>query len=183
MHKNKPIRLYIFDADGTLRRTTVDGQPCPNKPGDWELIPGVKERLASIEWGLRGARFGIVTNQGGVGTGYMSAEMARRLLVDMVVEAFGQSPPPGAIEMCPHAPHASCACRKPKPLMLIRLMHRFRVRRNETLFVGDMERDEEAARRAGVRFRWAHEFFGWRQQVSEKTDCSLAPLVSRESFS
>jgi histidinol phosphatase-like enzyme len=80
----------------------------------------------------------------------------------MAAEAFGvQTPPAGSIEICPHAPHANCPCRKPKPLMLVRLMHRFRVRRDETLFVGDMERDKEAARRAGVRFLWAHEFFNW----------------------
>jgi phosphoglycolate phosphatase-like HAD superfamily hydrolase len=45
--------------------------------------------------------------------------------------------------------------------MLERLMRRFRAGAEETLFVGDMERDEEAARRAGTRFMWAKDFFGW----------------------
>ena len=161
MRKTKPVKLYIFDADGTLRRTSVPGQPCPNKHGEWELMPGVRERLAQIDWGADGARFGIATNQGGVGMGYLSAEMAFALLVEMVKAAFGRVPPEGSIEMCPHVPDANCPCRKPQPLMLVRLVHRFQVRRDETLFVGDMERDEEAARRAGVRFQWAHEFFGW----------------------
>ncbi len=160
MQRDNPIKLYIFDADGTLRRTTVPGLPCPNKPGDWELIPGVRERLAIIDWGPQGARYGVASNQGGVGMGYLTFDMARQLLVSMVTEAFGEPPPMGSIEVCPHAPHAGCKCRKPSPLMLIRLMHRFNVRRGETLFVGDMERDEEAARRAGVRFMWAHQFFG-----------------------
>lgn len=156
------VRLYIFDADGTLRRTTVPGMSCPNRPGEWELIPGVRERLARIEWGgANGARFGVATNQGGVGLGYMTLAAARGLLADMVVEALGTRPPAGSIEICPHAPHAGCACRKPEPGMLLRLMERFRVEPAETLFVGDMERDEEAARRAGARFMWAHEFFGW----------------------
>lgn len=31
-------KLIIFDADGTLRRCTVPGQPCPNKDGEWELM-------------------------------------------------------------------------------------------------------------------------------------------------
>jgi histidinol phosphatase-like enzyme len=76
------------------------------------------------------------------------------------VEAFGvQSPPPGSIELCPHAPHTACPCRKPRPLMLQRLMHRFGTRPDETLFVGDMDKDEGAARAAGTRFMWAHKFF------------------------
>lgn len=160
MRQGKPVKLYIFDADGTLRRTTAPGLPCPNRPGDWELIPGVREQLAEIEWRAHETHFGIASNQGGVGVGHMTYAMAYRLLADMVVQAFGvKAPPAGSIEICPHAPHANCPCRKPKPQMLVRLVHRFGVRREETLFVGDMERDEEAARRAGVRFLWAHEFF------------------------
>ena len=156
-----PVRLYIFDADGTLRRTTVEGLPCPNRPGEWELIPGVRERLAGIDWSR--ARFGVASNQGGVGVGYFSLAAALGLLEDMVVEAFGiRKPPPGSIEICPHAPHLGCPCRKPKPLMLQRLMHRFAAEPRETLFVGDMDRDEGAARAAGTRFMWAHEFFDRR---------------------
>jgi D-glycero-D-manno-heptose 1,7-bisphosphate phosphatase len=161
MRQPKPVKLYIFDADGTLRRTTVEGQPCPNKEGEWELIPGVRERLARIEWGRTGAHFGVASNQGGVGMGYFSYETAYALLLAMATAALGRAPLEGAIQMCPHAPFAGCPCRKPKPLMLVRLMHRFAARRDETLFVGDMDRDEEAARRAGVRFAWAHEFFEW----------------------
>ena len=165
---SSPLKLYIFDADGTLRRSTVPGQPCPNMPGDWELIPGVKERLAEIEWGPRGARFGVASNQGGVGLGYLTYGLARRMLVEMAREAFGVAPPAGSIEICPHAPHAGCPCRKPRPEMLLRLMRRFGAGRDETLFVGDMDRDEEAARRAGTRFMWAQEFFGQpRQQACD----------------
>jgi len=165
MSRVKPVKLYIFDADGTLRRTTIPGQPCPNKAGEWELIPGVRERLAEIDWSAGKARFGIASNQGGVGMGYMSFKAAYQLLAEMVVAAFGiNAPPAGSIEMCPHAPHADCACRKPKPLMLTRLMHRFGARRDETLFVGDMDRDEEAAKHARVSFMWAREFFGWQEE-------------------
>ena len=164
MSREAPVRLYIFDADGTLRRTTVDGLPCPNKPGEWELIPGVRERLAEIDWGE--ARFGVASNQGGVGVGYLSLAAARGLLEEMVVEAFNvPRPPPGSIELCPHAPHLGCPCRKPKPLMLERLMRRFGTEPHETLFVGDMDRDEGAARAAGTRFMWAHEFFNRRGQA------------------
>ncbi len=153
-----PVRLYIFDADGTLRRTTVEGLACPNRPGEWELIPGVRERLAVINWSQ--AHFGVASNQGGVGLGYLTLAAARGLLEEMVLEAFGvRAAPPGSIEVCPHAPHLGCPCRKPRPEMLVRLMRRFDARPEETLFVGDMDKDEGAARAAGTRFMWAHEFF------------------------
>lgn len=161
MSVERPVKLYVFDADGTLRRTTVPGLPCPNRAGEWELIPGVRERLALIEWGGGGARFGVATNQGGVGLGYLTLGAARGLVEEMVLAAFGVAAPPGSIEICPHAPHWRCACRKPEPGMLLRLMRRFGAAPDETLFVGDMDKDEGAARAAGTRFMWAHEFFGW----------------------
>lgn len=162
MNRENPIKLYVFDADGTLRGCTVPGQPCPNRAGEWELLPNVKERLARIEWDARaGPHFAVATNQGGVGLGYFNAGDARQLVVDLVEAAFGRAAPRGSIEICTHAPFARCACRKPKGEMIRRLMSRFRARPEETLFVGDMATDEEAARDAGCRFRWAHEFFGW----------------------
>jgi D-glycero-D-manno-heptose 1,7-bisphosphate phosphatase len=186
MKQDTPIKLYVFDADGTLRRTTVEGLPCPNGPGDWELMPGVRERLAQIEWGPGGARFGVATNQGGVGLGYMTYDAARGLVEEMVRQAFGVSVvPAGAIEICPHAPHLGCPCRKPKPLMLRRLMRRFRASKDETLYVGDMESDRETARGAGVRFLLAHEFFGREppagSDATAQTDaCDPAPAAQKK---
>lgn len=156
----RTFKLYVFDADGTLRRSTVPGKPCPNDNSEWELIPGVRERLAGIEWGPPGARFGVASNQGGVGLGYLTFNTARAMLELMVSRAFGVPPPPGSVEICPHAPHLKCPCRKPKPEMLLRLMRRFRAAPGETVFVGDMPTDEETAFNAGTHFMWAHEFFG-----------------------
>ena len=159
-------KLIIFDADGTLRRCTVEGQPCPDAPGEWELIPGVKEMLSGIKWGLPtegGVGYGIASNQGGVERGYLSAAMAYSLLRDMAVEVWGTDPGKDKIEFCPHSPDGGCPCRKPEPLMIQRLMERWGVKPEETLFVGDMETDREAAEKAGVDFKWAKEFFGWEQ--------------------
>ena len=86
--KEEPrVKLYVFDADGTLRRTTVPGLACPNRPGDWELIPGVRERLARFDWGPKGVSFGVASNQGGVGLGYLSFETARAMLVETARQA------------------------------------------------------------------------------------------------
>lgn len=149
-------RLIIFDADGTLRRCTVKGQPCPNKPGQWEIIPGVEEAIAQL-W--KGSAFAVVSNQAGVALGYLSEEMAGRLLYDMAQEAF----PNGddvLIFFCPHAPDADCDCRKPKPRLLERCMNLTLVGPRETLYVGDMESDRQAAENAGCCFMWAKDFFG-----------------------
>jgi D-glycero-D-manno-heptose 1,7-bisphosphate phosphatase len=163
-------RLLMFDADGTLRKTTVKGQPCPNKPGDWVLIPGVRNllheaRTAALSKGAADQRFAIASNQGGVGLGLLEHAMASRLLEDLWRAAFtkvdGSEP---LVAMCPHAPRAGCDCRKPQPGLLRHLMGVTGTPPEQTLFVGDRHEDEEAARRCGCHFIWAHEFFGWETQ-------------------
>ena len=150
----------MFDADGTLRWTVVPGQPCPNAPGEWRLLPGVRRRLRALDWGPGGHRLGIASNQNGVALGYLGEEVARALLVDTVAAALGFVPADAAIEMCTCPPRGDCACRKPEPGMLLRILQRFGLPAAEALFVGDLEIDREAARRAGVAFEWAHDFFG-----------------------
>lgn len=154
----RAYKLYIFDADGTLRRCTVPGQPCPNRAGEWELIPGVQDRLAEIDW-TRTA-MGIASNQGGIALGHLTSADAYAMLGAMVTLAFNAWPPVGTIQICPHLPMAGCPCRKPRPQMLHRLMCHWAVDQSETLFVGDQESDRQAAQAAGCDFMIASEFFG-----------------------
>ena len=154
--------LIIFDADGTLRRCTVPGQVCPNQPGQWELLPGVRETLSGIEWGApdRGRKaLGIASNQAGVARGYLTERLAREMIADTVEAAAGFRPVPGSVEICPHDIADGCPCRKPNPLLIERLMAFWETVPERTLFVGDMESDRQAAINAGCDFRWADAFF------------------------
>ena len=157
------IALLIFDADNTLRRTTIAGQVCPRASGEWELLPGVAERLRAMRWGPEGLGLGIASNQDQVAYGFVSERTARALLLDLARQASGYAPPEAAIQLCPHALDAGCACRKPHPGLLHRIMRFYGVAPARTLFVGDQQIDAEAARRAGTRFAWARDYFGWQR--------------------
>lgn len=146
------IRLVIFDADETLRRVTVPGRVCPWGPGEWEPLPGIREALAGLRWGAGGLRLAVASNQDQVFYGHLTADMARRLLMDAAEAATGHRPEPGAVRFCAHAMDAGCACRKPAPGLLLEAMAHHGTGPGETLFVGDAETDREAARRAGVAF-------------------------------
>jgi D-glycero-D-manno-heptose 1,7-bisphosphate phosphatase len=153
--------LLLFDADGTLRWTTVEGQGYPRAPHEWRLMPNVRETLARFDWRPGGTRLGVASNQNGVAAGHLSEQMARRLLHDTVRAAIGFVPEDAAIEMCACPLSARCRCRKPEPGLLVRILHRAGVSADQALFVGDLDIDREAARRAGVPFAWAWDFFGW----------------------
>ena len=153
-------RLYIFDADGTLRWTRVPGQFCPYRAGEWELMPNVSRVLRGIHWGAS-TRLAIASNQDPVAWGCLSRADARAMLRDTLTAAVGRLPRGTLIELCTRPPPQLCMQRKPWPGMLVRLLRRAGVAPQQALFVGDLQSDFKAARRAGIPFRWARDFFGW----------------------
>lgn len=158
--KTKNVKLYIFDADNTLRRSTVPGQPTPNKKDEWELLPNVKEKLHEILSKNADARIAIASNQGGIELGYLSQRQARKLLNDLYKDVSGKRAPKGMIQLCPDFKKTS-RCRKPEPGMLQAIIKQAGVSPECTLFVGDAEDDRLTAKNAGVQFAWAKNFFGW----------------------
>ncbi len=161
------LRCIVFDADGTVRSTTVAGHYFPRRPNEWELRPNVRERFAQIDWSEVG--FGVASNQAGVALGFLSELMAHQLLVDMSREAFSLVPAMASvwtpqvskpfIQLCPHDPRGMCACRKPMPGMLTRIMAYYDVRPAETLFVGNADTDRAAAQNAGCMYQDESVFF------------------------
>ena len=162
-----PYAAIFFDADGTLRQCTIDQQPCPNKPGEWELLPNVKETLALYDWDHHG--MSIVSNQGGIALGFLTEAMAYQLLADLVMKAFARFPPMGSLLLCPHAVDAGCVCRKPSPELLHKAETFWHSRGllhgpADCVYIGDMESDRQAAEAAKIDFIWAGDFFGWETQ-------------------
>lgn len=150
--------LVIFDADDTLRRTTVPDQPCPRADDEWEYLPGRRELLSAL---LKDSapHVGIASNQDQVGYGLISEVSARALLSVLLEQAGATIIDPDAIQLCPHPAALNCQCRKPAPGMLLQLMDHFDARPERTLFIGDSPNDHEAARRAGVSFCWPDQVF------------------------
>lgn len=154
------MRLYIFDADGTLRWTVVPHQKYPLASSEWRLMPGVTDRLRALPLSPEGPWLAIASNQNGVGEGILDEATARLLIEEMLLAALGHVPAETRIALSVCREEAGCTCRKPAPGLLIGLMDAYGVTPEETLFVGDLPIDEEAARRAGVRYEPARSFFG-----------------------
>lgn len=156
-------KLYIFDADGTLRRCTVPGQPCPHDDGEWELFPEVRPRLARLHYPE--VLVGIASNQAGISHGYLTRDTAHELLRDTLQLSLNltdlelQAIPKDAIQLCPHRPEDGCFCRKPNPGMLLTICRTYAVRPNQAIYIGDRPEDLIAATNAGIPFAWAHCFF------------------------
>ena len=137
----------IVDRDGVLNEKPSRAEYVRHW-AEWRWIPGAQEGLATLT--AAGYRVVIVSNQAGVARGAMTAadldEIHRRMRQD--IEAAG-----GRIEaiyVCPHDWEAGCTCRKPRPGMLLQAQREHALDLSRTLFIGDDERDAEAARAAGA---------------------------------
>ena len=139
-------RAVFLDRDGVINRAIVrDGKPyAPRSIDELEILPAVAEALQR----LRAAGFlnVVVTNQPDVGSGKlarstveaMHAHLRNKLVID-------------AVKVCYHTEVQNCACRKPKPGMILDAAREFAIDVGKSYLVGDRWRDVGAAQAAGCR--------------------------------
>ena len=135
------IAAVLLDRDGTI----VRDEPYNGDPALVEALPGAKAALDELR-GL-GLGIAIVSNQSGVARGMISRADVEAVNA-RVVELLG---PFDVVLFCAHGPEDGCACRKPKPGMLLEAMRVMGVDPHECVMVGDKNDDIEAAHAAGVR--------------------------------
>lgn len=135
----------LLDRDGVIN--VQETGRYVNSWRDFRFVPGTLDAFRAIA--EAGVPTYVVTNQGGVGRGYLAPNVLTEIhdrMMAAIMEAGGRL---DAIVHCPHHPQAGCACRKPRPGMLATLRDRFGVDLGASTFVGDNVTDLEAGRDAG----------------------------------
>jgi len=131
----------LFDRDGTL---CVD-VPYNGDPARVVPMPTAAAALARLR--AAGVATATVSNQSGVGRGLISLEQVsavnRRL--DELLGGIGP------IFVCPHVPHAGCACRKPRPGLLLAAANHLGVPVAACAVIGDIGADMAAAAAVAAR--------------------------------
>jgi D-glycero-D-manno-heptose 1,7-bisphosphate phosphatase len=139
-------RAVFLDRDGVLNASLVRaGKPyAPRTLAEFRLLPGVPEALAR----LRAAGFlnVVVTNQPDVSSG-----KARREDVEAIHAFLLKELGIDAIKVCYHTDNEGCACRKPKPGMLLEAARELDIDLARSFLVGDRWRDVAAAHAAGCQ--------------------------------
>jgi D-glycero-D-manno-heptose 1,7-bisphosphate phosphatase len=141
-------RAVFIDRDGTLIRT-YPGRPA-NNPEEVELLQGVSTGLRRLK--DAGFMLIVVTNQGGVGLGYMTMDTLSKMhdQLDFLIKEAG-GPFIDAYYFCPHTLQAKCLCRKPHPKMILDAAKEFGIDPSKSYMVGDDPRDIQAGAAAKLR--------------------------------
>lgn len=168
----------FLDRDGVLVR---DVGPVRDAE-QFELMPGVCQGLSLLR--QAGFLLIMVTNQAVVARGWVSwsglVSMHRTLN-----KLLGQGNP-GLTDIfaCPHHPHADvpsyrtiCDCRKPKPGMLLKAAHKWKIDLEKSFMVGDRNSDLLAGARAGT---CCVLFASGRQDEAPIVGAERQPLVEPE---
>jgi D-glycero-D-manno-heptose 1,7-bisphosphate phosphatase len=140
-------KAVFLDRDGVINEVLSKRVKFVNKISDiyyLENVPQAVKLLTDAEYKLF-----VVTNQGGVGLGYLSQAGLERIHAKMKRDIEKEG---GKIEefiSCIHKPHEGCACRKPEAGMILSLADKYEIDLNKSFMVGDREPDIEAGKKAG----------------------------------
>src|SRR3990167_6730126 len=153
--------LLVLDRDGVIN---FESPAYIKSPEEWLPIPGSIAAIGQLSHAKH--KIVIATNQAGVGRGYYTLETLDAIhqkMLSMIAAAGGTIE---HVYFCPHHPDEKCACRKPKPGMLLQIQRDFQISGKEMLFIGDSMRDYEASKAANCAFILVRTGFG---RETEKT--------------
>ncbi len=168
-------RAVFLDRDGVINRAVALGGRSypPASLDDFELLPDVPQAIQA----LRAADFRIVvaTNQPDVGKG-----LQRREVVEAMHESLRRSLPLDAIKVCYHTDEDRCACRKPRPGMLLEAAQEWALELPRCVMVGDRWRDIEAGKAVGCKTILVQR--GYEERQAEAPDAVVGSLAEASAL-
>jgi transaldolase len=139
-------RAVFLDRDGVINRALVrDGKPYP--PASAAEIEVFEDAFSSLNR-LREAGFllFVVSNQPDIARGLTTQEV-----VAEIHSVLRSRLPVDEIYFCAHDDADACACRKPRPGMLLRAAETHGIDLRASFLIGDRWRDIDAGAAAGCR--------------------------------
>lgn len=141
-----PKRAAVFfDRDGTL----IYDAHYPGNPDDVRFMPGAREALIQLQ--QQGFLLFIISNQSGIGRGYITHEEAESVHRKVATDLEASGIKLCCAYYCPHSPDDNCQCRKPSPYMLMEAADKFNLEIGRSFMIGDRDVDIETGKRAGCR--------------------------------
>lgn len=142
-------KAVFLDRDGVINEVLTDRVKFVNKPHQLYFLPGVPEAIKRLN-----AVFDyvfVVTNQGGVGLGFMKEAQLQAIHDHMIEELRKEGAVIDDVAYCPHKPKAGCACRKPHSQLIENLAEKYGVNLSASYMVGDTDTDIMAGKKAGTK--------------------------------
>jgi D-glycero-D-manno-heptose 1,7-bisphosphate phosphatase len=163
-------RAVFADRDGVLCANMMrDGRPvAPTRLEDFRLLPGVEDSVRALK--SAGYLVIVVTNQPDVGTGRTS-----RAIVEAMHDIIRSALDVDDIKACFHTNADCCACRKPKPGMILQAAAERAIDLPTSFVVGDRWSDVAAGREAGCSTIFVD--YGYEPDTPGKADSVVSSFA------
>jgi D-glycero-D-manno-heptose 1,7-bisphosphate phosphatase len=150
-------RAVFLDRDGVLNRSVMrDGRPvAPRSLEEFELLPGVRESVTDLR--RAGFKLIVVTNQPDAAMGAQQLAAIESMHVRL-----RELLPIDDLRACFHVNADACACRKPKPGMILEAAAQWGIDLTQSFMVGDRSSDVAAGHAAGCKAILVDYSFGER---------------------
>jgi D-glycero-D-manno-heptose 1,7-bisphosphate phosphatase len=147
------MRKAVFiDKDGTL----IEDIPYNVDPAQIKLQEGTGSCLRQLK--DKGYLLFLISNQSGVARGYFDVNALGDVIDKIQSDLSKENVQLDGSYFCPHHPQGSikeyaieCACRKPKPGMILNAAESFNIHLADSWMIGDILHDIEAGNSAGCK--------------------------------
>jgi len=164
-------RAVFLDRDGVVNEVIIrDGEVSgPHSLEEFIWVEGIKEavnRLKAASWYVF-----IITNQPDIARKKLdpiiSEEISKTIYEHLLVDE---------IQVCPHDDHHNCACRKPRPGMLLSLAWRWKIALTESFMIGDSWKDIAAGQSAHCQTILLERYYNKGTEADFKVDTILSAV-------
>lgn len=140
------MRAVFLDRDGVINRNRPDHV---KNWSEFQFLPGALAAVARLS--RAGVRVFIISNQAIINRGMVRRETVDQINRRMVEEIEYRGGRIEDVAYCPHRPDERCACRKPRPGLLLELARKYALDLREATVIGDALADIEAGQAAGCQ--------------------------------
>jgi D-glycero-D-manno-heptose 1,7-bisphosphate phosphatase len=145
------MRAVFLDRDGVINQKAPEGKYIA-KWDDLRFLPGAVDSVAALFFA--GFKIFIVSNQRGIALGNVLQRDLEDIHNRMREKFESHGVTITKIYVCPHDLADNCACRKPKPGMLLRAAQDFLLDLPLCWVIGDAASDIAAGQSARCRTVW-----------------------------
>jgi len=144
MGKCEVNRAVFLDRDGVINHAIVrEGKAySPRTRDEFRIVEGAASAVRALQ--EAGFKVRVVTNQPDIARGLLSTADSDWMTDQVLAETHVDE-----VLVCPHDDHYGCACRKPKPGMLLEGAGKWGIDLAQSFMIGDGWKDMEAGKQAG----------------------------------
>ncbi len=158
---SKKQKVLFLDRDNTLIKCDKDKYILTHK--EVKIIQKNVEKIANIAKKYNSVI--VITNQPQISMNLLSISELDKIHTKIFKDCLEMNLFIDEFIFCPHHPHGGynneltnlkffCFCRKPNPGMILEQAFKKNISLQDSLFIGDSSVDEEASKRANVKFQY-----------------------------